>query len=187
VETQKGTGEVVAAGASGTRCGARSHAVMLTPKTSRITNTRHPPGHGEFAIKSAQLPKAVGAAATLAIILGAVGWGLNSLQPEALDVLDIVPRATQKLYIALRGNPLEHGGAVEKMQIRANTVGSRRCADGKGERKSRDRTARRQDSSLLLHGVAIRPLRPGPGWAARRCDLAVMEPVRFRARGAGKD
>jgi predicted PurR-regulated permease PerM len=72
--------------------------------------------------KRAQLPKAVGAAATLAIILGAVGWGLNSLQPEALDVLDIVPRATQKLHIAMRGNPLEHGGAVEKMQKAATEI-----------------------------------------------------------------
>ena len=57
--------------------------------------------------RKAKLPKAIGAAATLAVILGAVGWGLNSLQPEALDVLDIVPRATEKFSIALRGNPRE--------------------------------------------------------------------------------
>jgi predicted PurR-regulated permease PerM len=72
--------------------------------------------------KRAQLPKAVGAAATLAVILGAVGWSLNSLQPEAMDVLDIVPRATQKLHIAMLGNPLEHGGAVEKMQKAATEI-----------------------------------------------------------------
>ena len=55
--------------------------------------------------KHAKLPKPVGAAATLAIILGAVGWSLNSLQPEALDFLDIVPRATQKFSLAIRGDP----------------------------------------------------------------------------------
>ena len=45
--------------------------------------------------KRAKLPKVVGAAATLTLILGAAGWGLSSLQTEALDVLDIVPRATK--------------------------------------------------------------------------------------------
>jgi predicted PurR-regulated permease PerM len=72
--------------------------------------------------RKAKLPKAVGAAATLALILGAVGWGLNSLQPEALDVLDIVPRATEKFSIAIRGNPREPAGAVEKMKKAATEI-----------------------------------------------------------------
>jgi predicted PurR-regulated permease PerM len=72
--------------------------------------------------KKAKLPKAVGAAATLAVILGAVGWGLNSLQPEALDVLDIVPRAAQKFSSAIRGNPQEPAGAVEKMKKAASEI-----------------------------------------------------------------
>src|ERR1700674_2437212 len=72
--------------------------------------------------RKAKLPKAVGAAATLAVILGAVGWGLNSLQPEALDVLDIVPRATEKFSTAIRGNPREPAGAVEKMKKAASEI-----------------------------------------------------------------
>jgi predicted PurR-regulated permease PerM len=72
--------------------------------------------------KKAKLPKAVGAAVTLAVILGAVGWGLNSLQPEALDVLDIVPRAAQKVSIAIRGDPREPAGAVEKMKKAATEI-----------------------------------------------------------------
>src|ERR1700694_780124 len=72
--------------------------------------------------KKARLPKVVGAAPTLAVILGAVGWGLNSLQPEALDILDIVPRATAKFNIAMRGNRLEPGGAVEKMKKAATEI-----------------------------------------------------------------
>jgi predicted PurR-regulated permease PerM len=72
--------------------------------------------------RKAKLPKAVGAAATLAVILGAVGWSLNSLQPEALDVLDIVPRATEKFSIAIRGNPREPAGAVEKMKKAASEI-----------------------------------------------------------------
>ena len=72
--------------------------------------------------RNAKLPKAVGAAATLVVILGAVGWGLNSLQPEALDVLDIVPRATEKFSIAIRGNPRAPAGAVEKMKKAATEI-----------------------------------------------------------------
>src|SRR6202171_2323385 len=72
--------------------------------------------------RKAKLPKPVGAAATLAIILGAVGWGLNSLQPEALDVLDIVPRAAQKFSTAIRGNPRDPAGAVEKMKKAASEI-----------------------------------------------------------------
>src|SRR2546430_1368266 len=72
--------------------------------------------------KKAKLPKAIGAAVTLVVILGAMGWGLNSLQPEALDVLDIVPRATEKFSIAIRGNPRQPEGAVEKMKKAATEI-----------------------------------------------------------------
>ena len=72
--------------------------------------------------RKAKLPKVVGAAVTLTVILGAVGWALNSLQPEALDVLDIVPRATEKFSIAIRGNPRAPEGAVEKMKKAATEI-----------------------------------------------------------------
>ena len=72
--------------------------------------------------KYAKLPKVVGAAATLAVLLGAIGWGLNSLQPEALDILDIVPRATQKFSLAIRGNPHDPANAVEKMKKAASEI-----------------------------------------------------------------
>ena len=71
--------------------------------------------------RKAKLPKAVGAAVTLAVILGAVGWALNSLQPEALDVLDIVPRATEKFSMAIRG-PREPESAIEKMKKAATEI-----------------------------------------------------------------
>ena len=72
--------------------------------------------------RRARLPKAVGAAATLLLILGALGWGLNALQAQALDVLDIVPRAATKFSTALRGNPREPAGAVEKMKKAATEI-----------------------------------------------------------------
>src|SRR5487761_2308693 len=54
--------------------------------------------------RNAKLHKAIGAALTLALILGALGLGLSSLRPEALNILDIVPRAIQKFSTAMRGN-----------------------------------------------------------------------------------
>ena len=69
-----------------------------------------------------KVPKVVGAAATLAVLLGAIGWGLSSLQPEALDILDIVPRATQKFTLAIRGNPRDPANAVEKMKKAATEI-----------------------------------------------------------------
>ena len=72
--------------------------------------------------RKARLPKAIGAALTLVLILGGVGAGLNTLKPEALDILDLVPRATKKVGIALRGDPRAPPGAVEKMQKAASEI-----------------------------------------------------------------
>jgi len=69
--------------------------------------------------KRLKLPKSIGAAITLGIILAALGYGAASLQNEALDVLDIVPRAMQKLTAALRRGPTV---AVDKMKNAANEI-----------------------------------------------------------------
>jgi predicted PurR-regulated permease PerM len=66
--------------------------------------------------RAARLPKALGAGLTLAVILVACGLGLQSLQQEAIQILDIVPRATEKFRMAMRVNALGPPGAVEKMQ-----------------------------------------------------------------------
>jgi len=72
--------------------------------------------------KRAKLPKAVGAGVTLAVILVGLGVGLQSLQPEAIQILDIVPRATQKFSTALRRSALGPSGAVEKVQTAAREI-----------------------------------------------------------------
>jgi len=70
----------------------------------------------------AKLPKAVGAGLTLALILIGLGFALTSLQPEAAQFLDIVPRATQKFSMALRSSALGPPGAVEKIQKAADEI-----------------------------------------------------------------
>ncbi|MEO8346273.1 MAG: AI-2E family transporter [Betaproteobacteria bacterium] len=72
--------------------------------------------------QSAKLPKAVGAALTIALILFGVGYGLQALQPEAIQILDIVPRATAKFNTALRHNSRGPPGAVEKMKKAASEI-----------------------------------------------------------------
>ena len=69
-----------------------------------------------------RLPKVVGAALTLVLILVGLGFGLESLQPEAIQILDIVPRATAKFNSALKRNALEPPGAVEKMKMAAREI-----------------------------------------------------------------
>jgi predicted PurR-regulated permease PerM len=72
--------------------------------------------------KRLRVPKVVGAALTIGSILLALGYGLAVLQPQALDVLDIVPRAVQKLTRALRGNPNDAASAVDKMKKAATEL-----------------------------------------------------------------
>jgi predicted PurR-regulated permease PerM len=69
-----------------------------------------------------KLPKPVGAGLTLVLLLTGLGLGLESLQPEAIQILDIVPRATEKFTTALRNSALGPPGAVEKMQRAATEI-----------------------------------------------------------------
>ena len=102
--------------------------------------------------RKAKLPKAIGAAVTLVVILGAMGWGLNSLQSEALDVLDIVPRATEKFSIAIRGNPRQPEGAVEKMKKAATEI----------EKAANTATTTTTTTTTTTRTTAPPPTRPAP-------------------------
>lgn len=76
----------------------------------------------EWLKKSARLPNAAGAGLTLAAIIVGVGFGLEALQPQAIQILDIVPRATEKFSKALRTSALGPPGAVGKMQKAASEI-----------------------------------------------------------------
>ena len=73
--------------------------------------------------RKARLPKAIGAAITLLIIIiGGIGYGISTLQPAALQILDLVPRAATKLNIAMRRTALEPTGAVGKVEEAAARI-----------------------------------------------------------------
>jgi len=72
---------------------------------------------------TAKLPEPLGAALTLVVIVGALGLGLTSLQPQALEIVDFVPRAVQKFNVAVRGaGSLASSGAVAKLERAANEI-----------------------------------------------------------------
>ena len=76
----------------------------------------------EWLRKKTRLPKSIGAALILVLLLTGLGLGVQALQPQAIQILDIVPRATAKFTTALRRSALGPPGAVEKMQRAATEI-----------------------------------------------------------------
>lgn len=72
--------------------------------------------------RSAKLPNTVGAALTLTLILIGLALGLNSLQSEAVHILDIVPQAATKFSATIRRTAVERPGTVEKITKAASEL-----------------------------------------------------------------
>jgi len=72
--------------------------------------------------KIAKLHEAIGAAIILTLILGALGFGLVSLQPQALEIVDLAPRAVQKFNRALRGESPASPGPIAKIERVATEI-----------------------------------------------------------------
>ena len=70
----------------------------------------------------ARIPKPVGAAVTLLLLCALLGVGANSLQPQLLHVLDVVPRATAKFSDAMRASARDHNGALQKLNRAAAEI-----------------------------------------------------------------
>ena len=49
-------------------------------------------------------------------------WASNSLQPQVLHVLDVVPRATAKFSEAMRASARNHNGALQKLNRAATEI-----------------------------------------------------------------
>ena len=72
--------------------------------------------------RTARLPKPLGAGLTLALILVGIGFGVESLQSQAIQILDIVPRATHKFSAAIQRSAVGPPGAVEKIKKAASEI-----------------------------------------------------------------
>ena len=72
--------------------------------------------------RTARLPTPVGAALTLCLIMGALGFAITSLEPATVQILDLVPRAAAKVSAALQRSNLQPPGALDKMKTAANEI-----------------------------------------------------------------
>ena len=72
--------------------------------------------------RAARLPKFIGAALTLFVGLVAVGLIAMLLQPQALNVLDLIPRAMQKLSQDIKDKSRTAHGAVSKIKNAASEI-----------------------------------------------------------------
>ncbi len=84
-----------------------SIAVLLNYALSPIVRVLH---------RRVRLPRVLGAALTLALVICGMAYGVRSLQPQTVEILDMVPRATAKMTSALRLHPHEPASTVGKIQ-----------------------------------------------------------------------
>ncbi len=72
--------------------------------------------------KRLRLHKAIGAGLLLAAILGACAVGLSALQPQAINLVDIIPQAAQKMSRAFRPGSRAGSGALAKIEKAAKEI-----------------------------------------------------------------
>ena len=72
--------------------------------------------------KRLRVPKVIGAGLLLAAIIAACGVGLRALQPQAVNLVDIIPRATQKMSRAFRPASRGDDGALAKIEKAAKEI-----------------------------------------------------------------
>ena len=70
----------------------------------------------------ARVPKPLGAAAILLLLCALLGFGVTSLQPQVIRILDVVPRATAKFNAAMRENERDHNGTLQKLNRAATEI-----------------------------------------------------------------
>lgn len=68
------------------------------------------------------VPKPIGAAAILLLLCGLLGVGATSLQPRAIRILDVVPRATTKFSDAMREGARNRNGALQRLNRAATEI-----------------------------------------------------------------
>jgi predicted PurR-regulated permease PerM len=68
------------------------------------------------------IPRLVASAVIVALLAGAVGYGMYSLYDEAAQIVSTLPQAAQKLRVTLRGRANSHPGAIQQVQQAAEEL-----------------------------------------------------------------
>ncbi len=69
-----------------------------------------------------RIPRAIGAAIVLITMVAVAGYGVYSLSDEAIDLIDTLPSAAQRLRQSLRAHPSGQEGVIEKVQRAASEI-----------------------------------------------------------------
>jgi predicted PurR-regulated permease PerM len=72
--------------------------------------------------RALHIPRPLGAAVVLLLLCATLGFGAVSLQPQAMRLLDVVPRATAKFSTAMRDMARDHSGALQKFNRAATEI-----------------------------------------------------------------
>ena len=72
--------------------------------------------------RRARIPAALGAALVLTLIVSGTAIGIASLHDEALDMLDKLSRAAQKLQLAVREKTLDRTATIAKLKTAASEI-----------------------------------------------------------------
>lgn len=96
-----------------------------------------------------RLPRAVGAALMLVMVIGACGGLVYSLQGQATAVIDQLPVAARRLSLALKRAPGDQPGAIEKVQQAADALQQSSAATARGVTRVQIEQPVFQPSSLV--------------------------------------
>lgn len=69
-----------------------------------------------------KLPVPISAGIALGLLVIAVGFGISALRPQALELLDLLPRAAKKLDAEIRSQSRQAGSAMQKMKSAAAEI-----------------------------------------------------------------
>jgi predicted PurR-regulated permease PerM len=75
-----------------------------------------------FLFKRVKIPRAIGAAIALALLLGAIGVGVYSLSGQALQIVRQVPQAAQRIRDRVQQNKYAQPGAIGEVQKAATEL-----------------------------------------------------------------
>ena len=69
-----------------------------------------------------RIPRAVGAAVAVTLLVGGIGLGIYTLTDQAMAIVSDIPPAAQRIRERVRANRSVHGGALEKVQQAATEI-----------------------------------------------------------------
>jgi predicted PurR-regulated permease PerM len=74
------------------------------------------------ALHKARIPRAIGAAVAVTVLVGGVGLGIYSLADQGMAIVSAVPTAAERVRDRLRTTRHDEGGALQKVQQAATEI-----------------------------------------------------------------